>query len=218
MLEYLPMTVKEIDLSSNSITRLTERVVGGSNDNDEHTTTADADADADADEQEFAPSIVLPNLVSLDVSKNKLTKLPSSAEVPSLQTLRFGHNNIASLPLDLIVVCSRALSTLEGQDNQLRSVPDLFVCKRLQNLDLSDNLLSGVPSVNASLVRLSLNNNSIVSLGGLFSGAQLDCDAFRSDLTELRLRGNKLSELEEDIVRCLTKMALLDVGQNDLRD
>ena len=205
LLEYLPMTLKEIDLSSNNITRLSEKCV------------AEGGDDTDAAD-EFEPTIVLPNLISLDVSRNKLTALPSSMEVPALQTLRFGENSIASLPLDLIVQSSRALSTLEGQDNQLRSVPDLFGCKRLKIADFSDNVLIEVPAVNPSLVRLSLNNNSISSLSGLFSAAQIDSDTFRSDLTELRLRGNKLSELDEDIMRCCTKIALLDVGQNDLRD
>lgn len=132
---------------------------------------------------------MLPNLVSLDVSQNRLTTLPPNMEVPSLQTLRFGTNRINTIPDDLIVQCSRSLSTLEGPGNQLRAVPDLFGCRRLQVVDLCDNSLTACPGVNPSLVRLSLNDNSISSLGELFSGAQRGSDTFRSNLTELRLRG-----------------------------
>ena len=76
MLEYLPVSVKEVDFSSNEITRLTE---------------------FDAE-----PMIVLPNLVRLVVTKNRLSTLPSTMEVPSLQTLCFGENIIEYLPEDLI--------------------------------------------------------------------------------------------------------------------
>ena len=196
-LEYLPMTIREVDLSGNAIERLTE---------------------VDVSEGDAGPAIVLPNLVSLDVSKNRLTTLPPNMEVPSLQTLRFGTNRITTIPDDLIVQCSRSLSTLEGPGNQLRAVPDLFGCRRLQVVDLCDNSLTACPGVNPSLVRLSLNDNSISSLGELFSGAQRGSDTFRSDLTELRLRGNKLSHLDGDIARCLTKVVVLDVAQNDLTD
>ena len=200
MLEYLPMTVREVDLSGNAIGRLTEEEVDGGNVN------------------AAGPAIVLPNLTSLDVSNNRLTALPPNMEVPSLQTLRFGANRIATIPEDLVVQCSRSLSTLEGPGNRLRTVPDLFSCRRLQVVDLCGNLLTACPGVNPSLVRLSLNDNVISSLGDLFSGAQLGSDTFRSDLTELRLRGNKLSQLDEDIVRCLTKLIVLDAAQNDLTD
>ena len=201
MLEYLPMTVREVDLSGNAIGRLTEEEVDGGN-----------NANASG------PAIVLPALTSLDVSNNRLTALPPNMEVPSLQTLRFGANRIAAMPDDLVVQCSRSLSTLEGPGNRLRTVPDLFSCRRLQVVDLCGNLLTACPGVNPSLVRLSLNDNVISSLGDLFSGAQLGSDTFRSDLTELRLRGNKLSQLDDDIVRCLTKLVVLDAAQNDLTD
>jgi len=202
MLEYLPMTIREVDLSGNAMERLTE----------------EAAARAPESGGGAEPAIVLPNLVALDVSKNRLTALPSKMEVPSLQTLRFGGNRIAAMPEDLILQCSRSLSTLEGPGNQLRTVPDLFGCRRLQVVDLCDNLLTSCPGVHPSLVRLSLNDNAILSLGELFSGAQLGSDTFRSDLTELRLRGNKLSRLDDDIVRCLTGLVVMDVAQNDLTD
>lgn len=197
MLEYLPMTIREVDWSGNAIERLTE---------------------VDVSEGDAGPAIVLPNLVSLDVSKNRLTTLPPNMEVPSLQTLRFGTNRITTIPDDLIVQCSRSLSTLEGPGNQLRAVPDLFGCRRLQVVDLCDNSLTACPGVNPSLVRLSLDDNSISSLSNLFSGAQRGSETFHSDLSELRLRGNKLSQLDDDIVRCLTKLVVVDVAQNDLTD
>mmetsp|Transcript_26097 Transcript_26097/g.55061 ORF Transcript_26097/g.55061 Transcript_26097/m.55061 type:complete len:174 (-) Transcript_26097:962-1483(-) len=143
-------------------------------------------------------------------------------EVPCLQTLCFGNNHIRNVPADLIAQCFSSLTTLEGQNNRLQSFPDLFDCKRLTVVDLSDNALEILPAINASVVRYNLNNNSLSLMEGLFSGAQQrqiqqqssdKTTFFRSNLTELRLRGNKLSSLDEDIVRCLIDVSLLDVGQ-----
>ena len=196
MLEYIPIRVREVDLSHNKISQLT----------------------SDSEEDELI--IVLPFLVRLDVSSNQIRKLPTSIEVPSLQTFSFGNNMIADLSFsstDIIVQCQKSLVTIEGQNNRIHTISDLSRCLKLTTIDLGDNALSEVPPIGKDVIRLSLNNNSLTSISGMF-GSQLDSNSYRSSLVELRLRGNKLSDLDEDIVKCMTRVTMIDVGQNDLKD
>ncbi|KAL7538177.1 hypothetical protein ACHAXR_008833 [Thalassiosira sp. AJA248-18] len=204
MLEYLPMTMREVDLSNNNLVRLTEMFEDGAN-----------------NANIIEPVIVLPNLKNLNVSNNKLSKLPKSMEVPNLQTFCFGNNHITDISssvTDIIMQCAKSLSTLEGSHNHLRTVPDLSHCKKLTTVDLGDNSLTEVPSIHPSVVCLNVNNNALTSIGGLFGSDQLDSNAFRSNLNELQLRGNKICDLDVDIVRCLTNAIMIDAGQNDLKD
>jgi hypothetical protein len=100
------------------------------------------------------------------------------------------------------------MSTLEGSHNRIQRVPDLSGYGGLRVVNFSANILTGI-------VRMNLNNNSLTSLSGLFSGAQVGSDTFRCDLTEFLLRGNGMQSLDEDVVRCLSKRTLLDVAMND---
>ena len=68
------MTVREVDLSNNKFVRLV---------NTAYTSVPENVID-------IVPAIVLPYLIRLDVSNNKLSKVPKSMEVPSL----FGCNFI----------------------------------------------------------------------------------------------------------------------------
>eukprot|EP00584_Thalassiosira_punctigera_P001581 CAMPEP_0172535752 /NCGR_PEP_ID=MMETSP1067-20121228/7612_1 /TAXON_ID=265564 ORGANISM="Thalassiosira punctigera, Strain Tpunct2005C2" /NCGR_SAMPLE_ID=MMETSP1067 /ASSEMBLY_ACC=CAM_ASM_000444 /LENGTH=813 /DNA_ID=CAMNT_0013320697 /DNA_START=16 /DNA_END=2457 /DNA_ORIENTATION=+ len=200
MLECLPMTVREVDLSNNKLSRLVEGTA------------------APSGSSNVEPAIVLPSLLRLDVSGNQLTRLPGPMEVPSLQTLRFGNNRIEELSGDLISQCAGSLTSLEGTNNRLRTVPNLLGCKRLTTVDLGDNALREVPAIGPKVVRINLVNNALSSIGDLFSGAQVGRDDFRSELVEILLRGNGLRDLDEDVARCLTNATLLDAGQNELRD
>ena len=211
-LECLPMTVREVDLSNNCLTRLRleERPASGTG----GTEAAGAGGAAGVED----PVIVLSALISLDVTDNDLVELPASMEAPSLQKLRFARNRIGTLPEALVHQAAGSLAVLEGADNRLESAPDLVPCRSLRIVDLGGNRLKDPPSVHPSLVRLSLADNAIGSLGGLFAGAQRGEEGFRSDLTELRVRGNRLAELDGDVARCLASLRLLDASLNDLRD
>lgn len=197
MLEYLPVTMRDVDLSKNKLVSLIDPA---SNED---------------------PVIVLPNLTRLDVSNNKLTKLPRLMEVPSLQILCFGCNQIAdisTLATDLIKQCSKYLTNLEGPNNQLHAIPNLSQCAKLATIDFGDNRLYEVPTIGNSVVRMDLSNNSIPSIRDLLGGKQLNSNTYRSSLVGLRMRCNKLTELDEDVVRCLINVTVIDVGQNDLQN
>lgn len=204
-IEWLPMTVTEIDLSKNKIKSLVEL----------------PDSSRSHAETTNEPVVVLPNLIRLDVSDNHLRKFPSSIEVPSLQVFCFGNNQISDLlaSTDMIAQCAQSLTTLEGPNNQLHTILDLSECKKLTTIDLSDNKLSDIPSISNEVVRLNLTNNTISSMSGLFGDAQqLNLSSYRSNIVELRLRGNKICGLDGHILSCMTNATFIDVGQNELMD
>ena len=77
---------------------------------------------------DIVPAIVLPYLIRLDVSNNKLSKLPKSMEVPSLQTLSFGNISGRGFVGRCHFAMLKSLSSSEGPNHQLRTVPSLFGC------------------------------------------------------------------------------------------
>ena len=152
--------------------------------------------------------------------KLRVCKLGTSVDFGSLESLlldtlrrikqgSFGNNQIEDLSADVILQCSKSLSFWEGPNNQLRTVPSLFGCTRLTTVDLGDKALREAPAISLSIIQINLNNNAISSISGIFLGAQLGSDTFRSELAELSLRGNKLRNLEEDITRELTNVTIL---------
>ncbi|EJK66935.1 hypothetical protein THAOC_12089, partial [Thalassiosira oceanica] len=191
MLELLPMTMREVDLSNNSLTRIT------------------------GDDE---PPVVLPSLIRLDLANNRLNKLPMRMEVPSLRHLIFAGNEIGEeFPDALIRECEKSLTTLDGQRNKLRRVPSLVGCKRLRVVDFGDNALIDVPQIGEDVIELNLVNNKLKSIGGLFAEMEQSPD-FRSKLGELRLRGNKVESLDPAIVRCLASVTFIDASMNNLKD
>ena len=132
----LPITVREVDFLNNKLVRLVNT----------------ASTSVPGNVIDIEPAIVLPYLICLNVSNKKLSKLPKSTEVPSLQTRSFGNNQIEDLSADVILQCSKSLSSLEGPNNQLRTVPSLFGCTRLTTVDLGDNALREAPAISPSVI------------------------------------------------------------------
>ena len=114
------MKVREVDLLNNKFVRLVD--------------TASTSVPENA--IDIVPAIVLPYLIRLDVSNNKLSKLPKLMEVPSLQTLSFGNISGRGFVGRCHFAMLKSLSSSEGPNHQLRTVPSLFGCTRLPTVDL----------------------------------------------------------------------------------
>ena len=132
----LPMTVREVNFLNNKLVRLVNT----------------ASTSVPGNVIDIEPAIVLPYLIFLNVSNNKLSRLPTSMEVPSLQTRSFGDKQFEDFLADVILQCSKSLSSLEGPNNQLRTVPSLFDCTRLITVALGDNALREVPAISPSVI------------------------------------------------------------------
>jgi len=128
----------------------------------------------------------LPWCQRLDLSKNKLTKLPSLTPLHRLRFANIAENQIESLegfgdhPV---------LEVLELQGNQLTSLVGMGCLQSLRELVLESNQLTSLEGLNApTLTRLALGSNPLESLKFIAGAPQC---------SELDLKDCKLSS--EDI-------------------
>lgn len=109
----------------------------------------------------------LHSLEILDVSWNKLRKLPSRLfYCTKLRHLDVSHNQLTSLPPEVGIL--QSLQFFSAAFNSLEMLPEeLFSCKRLKTLALGNNCLSSLSSRVANLahlVRLEIKGNRLESL------------------------------------------------------
>lgn len=142
----------------------------------------------------------LHSLEMLDVSWNKLRKLPSRLfYCTKLRHLDVSHNQLTSLPPEVGIL--QGLQFFSAAFNSLEMLPEeLFSCKRLKTLVLGNNCLSSLSSRVANLaqlVRLEVKGNRLESLP-LEIG---DCPLLT--VNGLIVEDNLLDQLPSDVRRCL---------------
>ncbi|XP_051974633.1 lumican-like [Xyrauchen texanus] len=147
----------------------------------------------------------LKSLVLLDVSENKLKKLPAGVP-PSLLMLYADHNDIDSIPNGYLAKLP-ALQYLRVSHNKMvdSGIPaGVFNVSSLLELDLSFNKLKTIPEINESLEHLYLQVNDI-SKFDLSNICKFISPVNYSRLRTLRLDGNNLthSSMPDDTSNCL---------------
>ncbi|XP_073694283.1 lumican [Garra rufa] len=147
----------------------------------------------------------LKSLVLLDVSENKLKKLPAGVP-PSLLMLYADNNDIDSIPGGYLAKLP-ALQYLRVSHNKLvdSGVPaGVFNVSSLLELDLSFNKLKNIPEVNEALEHLYLQVNDI-SKFDLTNICKFSSPVNYSRLRTLRLDGNNIthSSMPDDTANCL---------------
>ncbi len=163
------------------------------------------------------PDRLPPNMVSLNIDKNRLTSLP---ELPSgLQSLRASSNRLTSLPelpsglyilevdrnrLGYLPELPPELLELMVDYNELASLPELP--PGLQELAVKSNRLDSLPTLPSGLLRLTATDNALTSLPELPSGLfelvvnnnDLAClPELPSGIQELMVNNNALTRLPE---------------------
>ncbi len=91
--------------------------------------------------------VLLHSLVTLDLSNNRLTAIPSALKyIPTLANLLLAYNRITEIN-KLCRVEFGGLFVLDVSDNKLNSLPNAFAfhLKKIQNLNLANNDLSKLP-------------------------------------------------------------------------
>ncbi|KAJ8381623.1 hypothetical protein SKAU_G00024010 [Synaphobranchus kaupii] len=159
----------------------------------------------------------LKSLHYLDISQNKLGKLPA-AMPKSVQMLYADNNNIDSLLKDYLEKLPQ-LQYLRIAHNALTDsgIPaGVFNVSSLIELDLSFNKLESIPEVNENLENLYLQVNDI-SKFDLGSFCKVIGPVNYSKLRHLRLDGNHLtrSSVPFDVSNCLRQAAELTVESTD---
>nr|BAL40896.1 lumican [Carassius auratus] len=147
----------------------------------------------------------LKSLVLLDVSENKLKKLPSGVP-PSLLMLYADKNDIDSIPSGYLAKLP-VLQYLRVSHNKLvdSGIPaGVFNVSSLLELDLSFNKLKSIPEINESLEHLYLQVNEINKFD-LTNICKFSSPVNYSRLRTLRLDGNNVTHrsMPDDTANCL---------------
>ncbi|KAL0379078.1 UNVERIFIED_CONTAM: Plant intracellular Ras-group-related LRR protein 4 [Sesamum radiatum] len=166
-----------------------------------------------SDQIEWLPDSIgkLSNLITLDLSENRIAMLPEAiGRLSSLEKLDLHGNRITELPESIGDLLN--LLQLDLRGNQLKSLPRTIarlVC--LQELDLSSNGLSVLPDTIGSLVslkKLNVETNDIEEIPHTIG----QC----ASLKELHADYNRLKALPEAVGR-IGSLEILTVRYNNIR-
>jgi hypothetical protein len=143
--------------------------------------------------QSISEDIITLNPVELDISYNYLTKLPDFLVSGNLEDLHAAHNNISEIPTNL-----NNIAWLDLAHNKIKSF-DSIIGNELNSLDLSNNLITTLPSFGQNefphIWHINLSNNPIKHVPD-----ELDFGR-RSENLELHLKGTELNQTQIDRIR-----------------
>jgi Leucine-rich repeat (LRR) protein/ankyrin repeat protein len=195
----------EVDLASNRLTELSPRLCG---------LTKITDLMLDDNRISELPEgwDKMVSLKALSVSGNRISKLPVSlALTPQLTALSLNDNMLSDLPeqwgkfaLEYFNLSQNRFTSFPKEiwniqihrlgmgNNEITEIPPELASEvGLEELDLSNNLITTIPDLSKShLTQLRLSNNQIKA----FPASK---DAFPSTLRELDLRQNQITEVPD---------------------
>uniref|UniRef100_A0A3P9I6F9 Fibromodulin n=1 Tax=Oryzias latipes TaxID=8090 RepID=A0A3P9I6F9_ORYLA len=205
--ENLPRSLTDLQLGHNKISKITPSSLEGM----AHLTTLYLQANLiEETGSEFKG---LNSLTMLDMSKNKLKKIPDN--LPELlQQLYLQSNNIESVPERLLSLNPK-LQFLRLAHNMLtdKGLPsNVFNSSTLAELDLSFNRLEKIPVVSRNLENLYLHANKIKEFTLSSFCDTVDMTNF-SRLKVLRLDANEINarDIPAEAAYCLRRVAFIDV-------
>ncbi|CAN9512331.1 unnamed protein product [Ophioblennius macclurei] len=203
----LPPTLQDLRINHNKIEKVTPADLGGMN----NLTILYLHDNALTD---IGSSLKpLKALTLLDISGNKLTKVPEGLP-EHLHQLYLESNSIDSLP-DGFLGSFTQLQYVRMAHNQLTDKgipPHTFNVTGLVELDLSFNKLERIPTVSSTLQHLYLQANQIKEFTlGSFCGV-VDVTNF-SKLRTLRLDGNEISreDIPSESTLCLRQASDIEI-------
>ncbi|KAJ0771372.1 putative protein kinase RLK-Pelle-LRR-XII-1 family [Helianthus annuus] len=164
---------------------------------------------------------IMPNLAVLSLPDNRFTGPlpPSILSSQQLQVLDVARNNfsgklaIASRNFCNFVILSLSSNSFgSGEDDEMKFIDDLSICRILGVLDLGSNQLEG--SLPESLGNLSTTLYSLSVASNQFSGGIPSSVGNLSNLTLLDLSSNQFTGTLPEIIGNLKKLRRLNLRNN----
>eukprot|EP01117_Protostelium_nocturnum_P008969 TRINITY_DN3221_c0_g1_i1.p1 TRINITY_DN3221_c0_g1~~TRINITY_DN3221_c0_g1_i1.p1 ORF type:complete len:636 (-),score=214.16 TRINITY_DN3221_c0_g1_i1:112-2019(-) len=148
-------------------------------------------------------------LEKLDLSHNSISQLPSEKILHSrVRNLQLNSNSIQVLN-ERFLEHLGSLQELELQDNKLKEIPTLQSLKGLQRVNLNNNQLSKMP-------RFGKDQQIKEVLVGFNSLVEISDEVFNlNQLAVLDVQSNQIKEVREEIAQ-LKKLNSLDLRNNSL--
>ncbi|KAK5606579.1 hypothetical protein CRENBAI_018366 [Crenichthys baileyi] len=203
----MPRSITDLRLSYNKITKISSKSFEGMS----NLTTLQLQANVI--EEVEGGFKELKSLNMLDMTKNKLRRIPNSLP-ERLQQLYLEYNNIESVPAGFLTMYPD-LQFVRLAHNTLtdKGLPSsVFNTSTLVELDLSFNNLEKIPLVNRNLENLYLHANKIKEFSLSSFCDTVDGTNF-SKLKVLRLDANKISarDIPAEAAYCLRLVSFIDV-------
>ncbi|ELR24954.1 leucine rich repeat domain containing protein [Acanthamoeba castellanii str. Neff] len=161
---------------------------------------------------QFPPALAeLPSLAELDMEGNQLTSLVDIGQLTALERLYLNSNRLVTLPPSMGKL--RSLKYLQLRANQLTSLPEGTSCVmaglELREADLSSNNFSEMPEaiLVSTLQNLSITDNVMTKLPPTITRLQ--------SLKTCNLEGNQLESLDPGVA-LLTNLVHLRLGYNEI--
>lgn len=149
-----------------------------------------------------ASSLNFAQLTFLDLSKNKITKVPNnlSKSFPKLENLNLSNNFISEIPEndDSNSVFPETLKVLDLSNNLLDKITNSITnLPNLVNLNVENNKITNLPQLNQSIKKLKASNNKICSVKEQELKSLKDIDLSNNEIasfpTEIKmLKGNSI--------------------------
>lgn len=161
-----------------------------------------------------------PKLEVLNLSHNRVALMPDLAHMSHLRVLKVDHNRLLSLPelpasLETLTCahnhlpCMRLelahLYRLHASYNVIADV-DVMACPQLKYVDLSENSLTAMPAMPASIVHVDISNNATLSLGGAAGSVAAQ---------QVLLANNRMAKIDMAV---FSRIRVLQMGNNDLAE
>lgn len=185
-LDYLPKSLKEINLHKNNLKNIPDdllrhlniNVIGVSDNKIEN----------------------IDNLLScskrvfiLNVNNNKIANLPEKSSQLKINRFHCSSNLIKEVPDDIWMI--KGLETIDLSNNQIKEIPPCHSQVRLYNLDISKNQimrLDGSLFSNSKLHEINISDNYLLELPSTLTGLE--------NLIELDISNNKIRQFPENII------------------